>query len=134
MTEELKEFRVRDADPATVEFPPDTEAVAFNSKNARDLWSAPAERGTIATATSGRADAADRVVEARIPWSAITHFASNGRDDFARRLGPIRAGYRFGCDPMLIENTHKSQSYIGGAQYQKPTGRDANSRDVVLRD
>ena len=60
-------------------------------------------------------------------------FASNGKEDFARRLGPIKPGFRFGCEPVLVEFNHKSQSYLGGAQYIKPTGRDANSRDVVLR-
>jgi hypothetical protein len=40
---------------------------------------------------------------------------------------------RIGCEPLLVEHSHKSQSYIGGSQYIKPIGRDENSRDVVLR-
>jgi hypothetical protein len=108
-------------------------ALALSSAGARDLWHAPAERGQITSVAAGTAGAADRLVEARIPWRAITGFASNGRDDVARKLAPVAPGLRFGCDPMLIEFNHKTQSYIGGAHYHKPTGRDENSRDVVLR-
>lgn len=108
-------------------------AVALSSAGAADLWHAPAQRDQIRSATSGNAEAGNRVVEARIPWKAIAHFASNGREEFARKLAPVGPGFRFGCEPMLVEFNHTSQSYIGGAQYRQPTGRDENSRDVVLR-
>ena len=74
-------------------------------------------------------------MEARIPWAAVLKFASNERSEqLASKLGPVIPGFRFGCGPMLIEVNCKQQSFIGGAQHRKPTGRDANSRDIVLRD
>jgi hypothetical protein len=109
-------------------------ALAFNSSNATRLHSAPVERAAIESATSGSAASGNRLVEARIPWSAVLKFASNDRPELARRLGTIAPGFRFGCEPMLIEFNHTRQSFIGGAQYAKPIGRDANSRDIILRD
>ena len=112
-------------------------ALSLNSKKKSNLFDAPAltMRGPTraATATSGTADAGDRVIEARIPWAELVAHATNGRPALADRLGKIAAGFRFGCDPMLVEFNHTRQSFIGGAQYIRPTGRDANSRDVVLR-
>jgi hypothetical protein len=113
-------------------------ALALNSKAGKDLFEAaglsPAEASAIHTATSGTADAGDRVIEAGIPWRALIDYATSNRPDLAQRLGKIAPGFRFGCDPMLIEFNHTRQSFIGGAQYMRPTGRDANSRDIVLRE
>ena len=109
-------------------------AFALSSTGAKDLWHGPADRNKIVSVASGSAGAGNRVVEACIAWRAMIDYASNGRAEFARRFGPIAGGFRFGCDPMLVEFDHTSQSYVGGEQYRKPTGRDANSRDVVLRD
>jgi hypothetical protein len=108
--------------------------LALSSSRASNLVSVSPGPGTVSSASSGTADEGNRIVEARVPWRMMIHFASNAREDFARKLGPVRAGYRFGCEPALVEFNHKSQSYIGGQQYIKPTGRDANSRDVVLRE
>jgi hypothetical protein len=109
-------------------------SLALNSANAANVYDASARAPHVQSASSGTADSGDRVVEARVAWPAIVEHASNNRPDVARRFGPIGPGFRFGCEPMLIEFNHKRQSYLGGAQYRKPTGRDANSRDIVLRD
>jgi len=112
-------------------------ALSLNSKSAADVFTAagltPEESKQIHTVTSGSADAGNRVVEARVPWSALIQFASSGQPKLAERLGKVGPGFRFGCEPMLIEWNHQRQSFIGGAQYVRPNGHDANSRDVVLR-
>jgi hypothetical protein len=108
--------------------------LAFSSAQASGLHSAPVERAAIASATSGSAESGNRVIEARVPWSAVLKFASNDRPELAKRLGAIAPGFRFGCEPMLVEFNHTRQSFVGGAQHAKPIGRDANSRDIILRD
>lgn len=85
-------------------------------------------------ATSGSASKNNRVIEAKIAWAGLRDYAFNRRDDLISRFGPIRAGLRVGCEPNLVEFSHKSQSFIGGAQYSKPTGFDVNSRDILLID
>jgi hypothetical protein len=109
-------------------------SLAFNSAGAGDLLSAPVEPGAVHSIASGKFETGNRVIEAQIPWATIVQFAGNDRPELAHKLGPIGSGFRFGCDPMLIEFNHKHQSFIGGEHYRKPTGRDANSRDVVLQE
>ena len=84
-------------------------AMSLNSKGQRDLF------------------------EASMPWDVLIRCATSGRAQLAQRLGKIAPGFRLGCEPMLIEFNHARQSFIGGAQYIRATGRDANSRDIVLR-
>jgi len=109
-------------------------ALAFSSSKATGVHMAPVERATIESATSGSAERGNRVIETRIPWSAVLKFASNDRPELSKRLGTIATGFRFGCEPMLVEFNHARQSFVGGAPYAKPTGRDANSHDIILRD
>jgi hypothetical protein len=112
-------------------------ALSLNSAGAADVFDAGAlsidGQSQIHSATSGTAAAGNRVIEARVPWSELIRYATNDRPDLARRLGKIAPGFRFGCEPMLIEFNHTRQSFVGGAQYRRPNGRDANSRDIVLR-
>ena len=112
-------------------------ALALNSKGKKDLFEAAGlvkeEARDVHSATSGTADAGNRVTEARIPWSALVQYATSGRPQLIDRLGKIGPGFRFGCEPMLIEFYHTRQSFIGGAQYIRPNGHDPNSRDIVLR-
>jgi hypothetical protein len=109
-------------------------SLALNSARAADVYDATAGAPHVRSASSGTADAGDRVVEARVAWTAVLDHATNKRSDVAQRLGTIGSGFRFGCEPRLIEFNHTRQSHVGGAQYTKPSGRDANSIDVVLRD
>jgi hypothetical protein len=114
-------------------------AMSLNSSRAANVFDAGAlsvggtDATQLRTATSGSADAGDRVIEARVPWAELARYATNERAPLAERLGPIRSGFRFGCEPMLVEFNHTRQSFVGGAQYVRPNGRDANSRDIVLR-
>ena len=113
-------------------------ALSLNSKGAKDLFVAaglvPEEARQIQSATSGTAEAGNRVIEARVPWNALVKYATSNQPRLVERLGKIGPGFRFGCEPMLIEFNHTRQSFIGGAHYMRPTGRDSNSRDIVLRD
>ena len=108
-------------------------ALALNSRDGTDILHAPIAAPEVSSAASGTAESGDRVVEARVAWSALLRHATNDRPELAQRLGGIGPGFRFGCEPMLIEFDHTRQSFIGGAHYIKPSGRDVNSRDVVLR-
>jgi hypothetical protein len=112
-------------------------ALSLNSKAGTDLFEAAGpsaeEAKQIHTATSGAADAGNRVIEASVPWKILIEYATSNQPKLAERLGKIGPGFRFGCEPMLIEFNHTRQSFIGGAQYIRPTGRDENSRDIVLR-
>ena len=111
-------------------------SLAFSSKGAQDIFHAPSagdgKAARIKVATSGTAEHSDRIIEARIAWAGLIEHAFNGRQDLSARFGPIRDGLRFGCEPMLMEYNHTGQSFIGGAQYTRPKGFDANSRDIVL--
>ena len=113
-------------------------AMSLNSSAAKDVFEAaglsPGEAKEIHSVTSGSADAGNRIIEARLPWAMLIGHATSNRPQLAERLGAIGVGFRFGCEPMLIEFNHTRQSFVGGAQYIRPSGRDANSRDIVLRD
>ena len=112
-------------------------AAAFKSDESRDFFYAPEapEDGSanIQTATSGTADAGNRVIEARIAWRGLVNLTFGGNEQLAARMGKIGPGFRFGADPLLVEMNHTRQSYIGGGQYIKPSGKDTNSIDIVLR-
>lgn len=69
----------------------------------------------------------DRVIEARVAWKGIAAAAFGGRGGFEAKPGTT-----IGAEPLLIELNHTRQSFIGGSQYQRPTGMDANSLDLVL--
>jgi hypothetical protein len=113
-------------------------ALSLNAKGAKDIFVAaglvPEEAKQIHTATSGSAEVGNRVVEARVPWDVLIKYATSNQPRLVERLGRPESGFRFGCEPMLIEWNHQRQSFVGGAHYMRPTGRDANSRDIVLRD
>jgi hypothetical protein len=113
-------------------------SLAFESTAAADIFYAPAasdiHSARIHTATSGSAQSGNRVIEVRIAWSGLLEHAFNGRKELVERFGAIGPGLRFGCDPVLLEFNHTGQSFVGGAQYKKPTGFDTNSWDVVLTD
>jgi hypothetical protein len=108
-------------------------SLALNSANAADLYDATARAPHVRSASSGTADSGDRVVEARVAWPVVWEYATNNRPDVARRIGTIGPGFRFGCELRLIEFDHTRQSYVGGSQYTKPSGRDVNSIDIVLQ-
>jgi hypothetical protein len=111
--------------------------MAFSSNAATDLFFAPAgdpKQTKIRTATSGSAEKFNRVIEARVAWDGLIGFAFNGKEQLTAQFGDIKPGLRFGCEPMLAEYNHTGQSYIGGGHYKKPTGFDANSRDIVLQE
>jgi hypothetical protein len=108
--------------------------MGFSSLSAHDLFVSDQLEGTgvVQTATSGNADDGSRVIEGRIAWEAINGAAFNGINDLMQQVGRPAVGMRVGLEPMLVEYNHTRQSFVGGAQYRRPSGRDANSRDLVL--
>ena len=85
-------------------------------------------------ATRGSFAGKNRVIEAAIAWRDVAARCLYELPDRAPLLEAIRSGFRFGCEPLLVDDDWRKQAYIGGAQHQRPTGRDANSRDIVLID
>ena len=81
-------------------------------------------------ATSGNQQDGNRTIEAAISWQDIADNVSRSRQPNGNLLSQIKAGLRFGCEPLVISNDWRSQFYIGGIE--KPTGRDKNSRDIIL--
>jgi hypothetical protein len=112
-------------------------SMAFSSNNARNIVHAPALSGVdgaeLEVATSGTAQANNRVIEAKIAWKGLVNHAFNGRQKLVDQFGGVRFGVRVGCEVSILEFNHTGQAFIGGAQYRKPTGFDENSRDILLR-
>lgn len=106
--------------------------LSWGSKGQKDIaFSAQAPddgAAKIASATSGSNEKADRVIEARVSWAGIAAaaFGEGAKPD-------VKAGTTIGCEPALVELNHTRQSFIGGSQYQRPTGTDSHSIDLVLR-
>ncbi len=106
--------------------------LGFGSDGQRDLaFSSQApDDGTanLQSVCSGKATSGDRRIEARVAWKGIAAAAFG-------QGSPYRAepGLTIGCEPMLAEMNHTRQSFLGGSQYQRPTGIDANSIDLVLQ-
>src|SRR5581483_8237597 len=79
-------------------------SAAFNSNRSKDFFYAPEapEDGSadIQTATSGTADAGDRVIESRIGWKGLLELSFAGSEKLAAQIGKIGPGLRFGADPL----------------------------------
>lgn len=105
--------------------------LGFGSDQQRDLAfssQAPDDGSArIASVCSGTKEAGDRLIEARVAWKGIAVAAFGESDAYMAKPGST-----IGCEPMLVEMNHTRQSFIGGSQYQRPTGTDANSVDLVL--
>gem|GEM_PF-284226 len=112
-------------------------SLALNSHMTADIHLAPEapEDGSakIRIATSGTAKAHTRVIEAKIAWRGLiaATLGATHAPDAAENM--IKPGFRFGCEPLLVEMNHTRQSHIGGGQYIRPAGTDKNSIDLVLR-
>ena len=87
----------------------------------------------IRSAVSGSADANTRVLEACIPWDELIQATFHGRKKLMQKFPSIAAGFRFGCEPKLIEFDHTRMSFLNGLPHRMPTGEDEHSRDIVLR-
>ncbi len=119
--------------------------LGFSSTRRRDLFSArtnrpdefyrPSKRPLAGcrVATSGSFAKHNRAIEAAIRWRDIAdhcYYSLPGGESLPRAVCP---GFRFGCEPLLLDDGWKKQAFIGGAQHQRPSGRDVHSRDIVLK-
>ena len=84
-------------------------------------------------ATGGSRAAHNRVIEAAIPWRDIAGNCYYDLDGGGNLIDAARPGFRFGCEPLLLDDGWQKQSFIGGAQHRRPSGSDANSRDIILQ-
>jgi hypothetical protein len=106
--------------------------LGFGSNGQRDLaFSAQAPdsgAAKIQSVCTGSRDQVNRVIEARVAWKGMAEASFANKSAFA-----AQSGMAIGTEPMLVELNHTRQSFIGGSQYQRPTGTDANSVDLVLQ-
>jgi hypothetical protein len=84
-------------------------------------------------ATAGTFAGHNRTIEARISWADLASTVNTARQPGGNLLTAVAAGYRFGCEPCLVDDIYDRQSFIGGSQYTIPSGVDANSRDLILQ-
>ncbi|MCX7919544.1 MAG: hypothetical protein N3A72_08050, partial [bacterium] len=98
--------------------------------NDAGLVLAPFANGTVAT--GGSFTSHNRVIEARLSWSDIVSSVDTARQPGGNLLSAISIGFKFGCEPLLIDDNYTKQTFIGGSQYTPPTGADMNSRDIQL--
>src|SRR4029079_10088664 len=82
-------------------------ALSLKSRGGSDLFEAAGpsadDAKQIHTVTSGTADAGNRLIEAQVPWKVLVDYATSNQSRLAARLGKVGTGFRFGCEPMLIE-------------------------------
>jgi hypothetical protein len=83
-------------------------------------------------ATSGSIQEGNRIIEAAISWADIAAGVSKTRQPGKDLLNAVKPGFVFGCEPLLLDDGWKTQSYIGGEK--QPDGLDRNSCDIILTD
>ena len=73
----------------------------------------------------------DRAIEVAVAWSDLDAAVDANRlpGGFLSALNP---GLRIGVAPLLLDDGHVAQTFIGGSRKKKPSGQDANSRDILL--
>jgi hypothetical protein len=81
-------------------------------------------------ATTGSQANNSRVIEAAIKWKGIADNVSKSRQPGGDLTSAVKPGFRFGCDPILVDDGWRGQSFVGGCA--KPSGSDIKSRDILL--
>lgn len=107
-----------------------TDLFTARINNSTALTASPMASATVRT--SGNITGNNRVIEARIAWSDLAFAVDASRQPGGNLSSAIAAGYKFGCQPLLIDNDWSGQAFIGGAQNTIPSGTDVNSRTVQL--
>ncbi len=105
----------------------DLLCVRSHREPAWDHLSMPAAR----IATAGK-PGGPRTVEAAIPWEEMGRLVAGHRQPGGRIQGAIKAGYRFGCEPLLLDDGWHAQSFRNGTGNSMPRGDDDASLDIVL--
>ena len=85
-----------------------------------------------AVAAGGSFENGDRVIEAAVRWTDIAAPLAKQRQPEGDLLAAVRSGFRFGCEPLLVDDGYKNQSFFGGIA--QPAGSDSNSHDILLAD
>jgi hypothetical protein len=83
-------------------------------------------------ASSGQFSNNSRVIEAALKWSDLVKCVRSYRQPDPNIISAIKAGFKFGCEPLLVDGDPNRQSYVGGSKNKIPNGHDENSCDVVL--
>lgn len=81
-------------------------------------------------ATSGSIAEGNRVIEAAVAWADLAESVRVRNQPAGGLPAAVRPGYRFGCEPLLLDDGWQAQSFIGGSLM--PGGRDEHSIDLVL--
>lgn len=83
-------------------------------------------------ATSGNIDANSRVVEAAIPWEDLASSIDIDRVPGGDIRKAVEEGYTFGCDPLLLDDGYRAQSFLNGDANTIPRGDEDFSIDLRL--
>ena len=73
-----------------------------------------------------------RVVEAAIAWKDIAESVESDRLPGGGLLDSISPGYRFGCDPLLLDDGYRAQAFVSGKVQDIPAGYEKSSIDILL--
>lgn len=82
----------------------------------------------VSVRASGSAKAANRRLEGEIAWADLRRACGVKRP----WEGFVRIGAKIGCQPLTVDGTFRRQAYVGGSQYNRPSGFDDRSRTLVL--
>ena len=80
--------------------------------------------------TSGNQKHNNRIIEAAISWQGISDNIDDLFEPEQNLTKAVRPGLRFGCEPLLVDDSYEKQSFIGGEK--RPGGKDKNSIDILL--
>ena len=80
--------------------------------------------------TSGNQKQNNRIIEAAISWQGISDNIDDLFEPEQNLTKAVRPGLRFGCEPLLVDDSYEKQSFIGGEK--RPGGKDKNSVDILL--
>jgi hypothetical protein len=71
-----------------------------------------------------------RVCEFALSWDDIEKNVNKSRLPDGTLKKNLIDGFRFGCEPLVVDDSWRTQYFIGGQSH--PTGACENSRDIVL--
>ncbi|MCX7018071.1 MAG: hypothetical protein NTY46_03535 [Candidatus Sumerlaeota bacterium] len=81
-----------------------------------------------------RTAAGGRVIEAACAWADMARAVEAHRQPDGGLANAIRPGFKFGCDPLLLENGWRSQSFLSGESSKTPMGDEPWSIDILLEE
>jgi hypothetical protein len=73
-----------------------------------------------------------RTVEAAVAWADMARLVASHRQPPGGVVAGAKPGYRFGCEPLLLDDGWRAQAFLNGSSNNMPRGDDPASVDIVL--